>query len=129
MTNHYTITTAHRTAIRPSRPAGIAMAIFGLLGVADLGLLGVIGSADAPPLVVSLSVALLGLITLVALGPAYRGSRSALLTIVVVRVISALLAIPAFFLGAPTWVMIIEGTVIGATIAALVLLARAPAEA
>jgi hypothetical protein len=114
------------TPVRPSRLTGTTAAIFALLGLIDLGLLGVIGSADAPPLIVSFGVATLGLITLIALVPAYRGSRSALLTIVVVRVISALLAIPAFFLGAPTWVMIVEGFVIVATIAALILL-RSPA--
>ena len=110
------------TPVRPSRLTGTTTTIFALLGLADLGLLGVIGSADAPPLVVSFGVAMLGLITLVALVPAYRGSRTALLTIVVVRVISALLAIPAFFLGAPTWVMFVEGFVIAATIAVLILL-------
>ena len=56
--------------------------------------------------------------------PARRGSRSALGTIVVVRVISALLAVPAFFLDAPVWVMVVEGCVIVATVVALVLLRR-----
>jgi hypothetical protein len=72
-----------------------------VLGLIDVALVGAIGSADPPPLAVSLGVAALGLITLAALVPAYRGSRSALGTVVVVRVISALLAVPAFFLSAP----------------------------
>ena len=66
----------------------------------------------------------LGLITLGALIPARRGSRSALATIVVVRVISALLAVPAFFLDAPAWAMAVEGFVIVATVTALFLLRR-----
>jgi uncharacterized membrane protein YciS (DUF1049 family) len=37
-------------------------------------------------------------------------------------VISALLAVPAFFLSAPVWVMVVEGFVIAATITALFLL-------
>lgn len=110
------------TPVRSSGLTGTTTAIFAMLGLADLALLAVIGSADAPPLIVSIGVAMLGLITLIALVPAYRGSRNALVTVVVVRVISALLAIPAFFLGAPTWVMFIEGFVIVATIAALILL-------
>jgi hypothetical protein len=57
-----------------------------------------------------------------ALVPASRGSRSALRTVVVVRVVSALLAVPAFFLSAPVWVMVVEGFVIAATITALYLL-------
>jgi len=40
---------------------------------------------------------------------------------VVTRTISAVLAVPAFFLNAPAWVMAVEGFVIVATITALVL--------
>ena len=54
----------------------------------------VIGSPDAPPLIVSLGVAALGLITLVSLVPARRGNRGALTAVVVTRVISAVLAVP-----------------------------------
>ena len=39
----------------------------------------------------------------------------------VTRTISAVLAVPAFFLNAPAWVMAVEGFVIVATITALVL--------
>jgi hypothetical protein len=39
-------------------------------------------------------------------------------------VISAVLAVPAFFLDAPAWVMAIEGFVLVATIAALILVRR-----
>jgi hypothetical protein len=101
-------------------PAGI----FAVLGVIDIALTGVIGSKDAPPLVVSLGIAALGLITLLSLVPARRGSRPALTAIVVTRVISAILAVPAFFLGAPAWVMTVEGFVIVATVVALVLMRR-----
>jgi len=115
------------TTPKSSRLTGTTTAIFGLLGLIDLALLGVvefdvIASADKPPLVISLGVAALGLITLIALMPAYRGSRSALLTIVVVRIISALLAVPPLFLRAPVGVMIVEGFVIVGTITALILL-------
>ncbi len=48
----------------------------------------------------------------------------ALTAIVVTRVISAVLAVPAFFLNAPAWVMAVEGFVIVATITALVLVRR-----
>ena len=37
------------------------------------------------------------------------------------RVISAVLAVPAFFLNAPVWAMVVEGFVIVGTITALVL--------
>jgi hypothetical protein len=116
--------TTHEAVVRPTLLTGTTTAIFAVLGLIDLALVGAIGSADPPPLAVSLGVAALGLITLGALAPAYRGSRSALGTIVVVRVISALLAVPAFFLSAPVWVMAVEGFVIVATSTALILLRR-----
>jgi hypothetical protein len=116
--------TTHQTLVRPSPLTGTTTAIFAVLGLIDVALVGAIASADPPPLIVSLGVAALGLITLVALLPARQGSGGALRIIVVVRVISALLAAPAFFLDAPAWVMIVEGFVIVATIAALILLRR-----
>ena len=116
--------TTHQAVARPTPLTGTVTAIFVVLGLIDVALVGAIGSADPPPLAVSLGVAALGLITLGALVPASRGSRSALGTVVVVRVISALLAVPAFFLSAPVWVMVVEGFVIVATITALFLLRR-----
>src|ERR1700749_2725026 len=113
--------TTQETLARPVFLSNAATAIFAILGLIDVALTAVIGSSDAPPLIVSLGVAALGLITLLALVPARRGSRGALTAIVVTRVISAVLAVPAFFLNAPAWVMAVEGFVIAATITALVL--------
>ena len=118
------MTAIRETLARPLSLGNAPAAIFALLGLIDVALAGVIGSPDAPPLIVSLGVAALGLITLLALVPARRGSRGALIAIVVTRVISAALAVPAFFLNAPAWVMIVEGFVIAGTITALVLVHR-----
>jgi hypothetical protein len=115
------MTATHETLARPSSLSNAATAIFAMLGLIDVALAGVIGSPSAPPLSVSLGVAALGLITLLALGPARRDSRLALIAVVVTRVISAALAVPAFFLNAPVWVMVVEGLVITGTIAALIL--------
>jgi hypothetical protein len=116
--------TTQETLARPVSLSNAATAIFAILGLIDVALTAIIGSSDAPPLIVSLGVAALGLITLLALVPARRGSRGALTAIVVTRVISAVLAVPAFFLNAPAWVMAVEGFVIVATVAALVLVHR-----
>jgi hypothetical protein len=115
------MTATHETLARPACLGNAATAIFALLGLIDVALTAVIGSPDAPPLIVSLGVAALGLITLLALVPARRGNRGALIAVVVTRVISAVLAVPAFFLDAPAWVTAVEGFVIAATITALVL--------
>lgn len=114
--------TAPRAASLPTAPA----AIFAILGLIDIALLGVVGSTIAPPLAVSVIVAALGLLTLIALIPARNGSRPALISAVVTRVISAVLAVAAFFAGAPAWIMAVEAFVIAATITALVLLRRQP---
>ena len=115
------MTATHQTLARPASLSNAATAIFAVLGLIDVALTGVIGSLDAPPLIVSLGAAALGLITLLSLVPARRGNRGALTAVVVTRVISAVLAVPAFFLNALTWVMIFEGFVIAATITALIL--------
>ena len=117
------MTTTHEAVIRPPALPDAAAAIFAVLGLIDVALTAVIGSSDAPPLVVSLGAGALGLITLLCLVPARRGSRAALVAIVVTRVISAVVfAAPAFFLGAPIWVMVVAGFIIAGTIIALVLL-------
>jgi len=117
------MTTTHEAVIRPSALPNAPAAIFAVLGLIDVALMGVIGSADAPPLTVSLGAGALGLITLLSLVPARRGSRPALVAIVVTRVISAaVFAAPAFFLGAPGWVMVVVGFIVAGTIIALVLL-------
>ena len=95
------MTATHERLPRPASLGNAATAIFALLGLIDVALTAVIGSPDASPLLVSLGVAALGLITLLSLVPARRGSRGALTAVVVTRVISAVLAGPAFFLNAP----------------------------
>jgi hypothetical protein len=120
------MTTAPQTAARPASLPAAPTVIFALLGLIDIGLFGVVGSSIAPPLAVSIIFAVLGLVTLVALVPARHGSRTALITAVSARVISAVLAVGAFIAGAPAWVMAVEGFVIVATIIALVLLRRRP---
>jgi hypothetical protein len=120
------VLTNSQTVDRPPSLSAAPAAIFAVLGLVDIALLGVIGSSVAPPLAVSIFVALLGLVTLLALVPARQGSRPALITAVVARVISAVLALAAFFANAPAWVMAVEGLVIVATIIGVVLLRRPP---
>jgi hypothetical protein len=117
------------TALRPSPLSSTAAAVCALLGLIDIALIGFIWYDDPPPLVVSLGVAALGVITLLALRPARRGSRPGLAAVLTARSVSAALAVPAFFLDAPVSVMIIEGFVIVATIAVLVMVRQASQQA
>lgn len=117
--------TTTETHTRPSLLTPLTTTLFAVLGVIDLALIGAVWTDDPPPLGVSLGVGALGVITLVGLVPATRGSRRALAWIVGSRVVSALLALPAFFLDAPPWAMVVEGFVIVATVCALVLVRHA----
>src|SRR4051794_21407397 len=98
--------------------------IFAVVGVIHIALLGVIGSSIAPPLGISLLVALLGLVTVIGVVPARRGNRPAYLAVLITRIASALLAFAAYIAGAPYWVDAIETFVIVATVVALALLGR-----
>jgi hypothetical protein len=71
------MTTIHETLPRPASLGNAATAIFALLGLIDVALTAVIGSPDVPPLIVSLGVAALGLITLLSLVSAAGQPRSA----------------------------------------------------
>ena len=74
----------------PRRPA---TAIFALLGLIDVALTAVIGSPDAPPLIVSLGAAASGSSPGIP-ASARRGNLEALTAIVVTRVILAVLPSP-----------------------------------
>lgn len=87
------------------RTAGTA--VLALLGVLDISWMvmawaGLLGS-DVPPV---LFFAAVGAVTVAAALPAYRGNRAAAWVLVASRVVSVLLIdLPAFFLGAPGWVL------------------------
>jgi hypothetical protein len=100
-----------------SRPS-TGVAVLALLAVVDISWLvqawfGVLGSSDAPPTAVLFLFALVGVVTLVTVRPALRGSRTAAWIMVGSRVVSVLLVdLPAFALGAPVWVDVIASVAI-----------------
>lgn len=114
-----------RSAYLPAASAGL----FALASVLDIAFLSATGSKDAAPLPVIILFALLGVVTLAALIPARRGNRPALITAIVLRIVSALLAFVSFFAGAPVWIQICEAVVIVSTVVALVLMRRRTAVA
>jgi membrane associated rhomboid family serine protease len=108
-------------------PAAVTgLVICALLGVLDLiGLVG-LGMDPGPPVGIVLGGAALGVITLAAAIPTWRGSRSGLLTVIASRVISALLGVPVFFADqAPEWARIATAIAIIATVIGIGLLAAA----
>jgi hypothetical protein len=102
------------------------LAVFASLAVVDVvGVVGVFVD-DGPPWYIAVGSALLGLITLVGLVPAWRGRLGALMTVLATRTISALVGISAFFAPqAPGWAKIATGAFIALTLAAVALTADA----
>lgn len=97
------------------------LVIAAILGVADIAAIG--GGEDGPPLPVVIASAVLGLITLVAVGYGWRGRRAAVGTVVVTRVLSALGAVPAFFVeDVPAALVVAAAVILVLTVAAVALL-------
>jgi|GEM_PF-4579879 len=86
-----------------SRIHPLGLAALAMAGVLDLFAL--IGLATGEPVGVVLVTAGFGLVTLVAVAAASRGSRASLLVAVAARLIDTALGIPAWFLDAPAWIL------------------------
>jgi hypothetical protein len=99
------------------------LVIAGLLGLGDL-ITPLTTDGETPPMAVALIGAVLGLITVAALVPAWRGSRAAVTTIIVTRLLSAVTALPAFFVDdVPGFAVAAAATGIVVTLATVALLA------
>jgi len=102
----------------PRYRAGLVLlAVTGLL---DLTGLFALGDPDSPKPVIG-TVFVLGVITLVSVGLAWRGSRAGLLVALAVRVVDVALAVPAYFLDAPGWVLAVVTATIVLTMLGLAL--------
>ena len=75
-----------------------------------------------PPYVVLVFSAVLGVVTLAAVVVAWRsGSRGGLRIVAASRVLSAITALPAFFVGPPAWIVIVVAVTVVLTIACVLL--------
>lgn len=72
------------------------LVVLGILSIGDL-LLPLLTDGEHPPLAVALVASLLGLVSLALVLSAWRGATRAVIPLVVLRVLSALSAVPAFF--------------------------------
>lgn len=94
-----------------------------LLAVVDIVGLAGLGADNGPPVPIVLLDAVLGLITLAGARMVWRGRRSGVVTVIVARVISALTALPAFFVDdVPGWVPFFVGILVVLTIVGVGLL-------
>lgn len=74
----------------------LGLVVLGLVSVGDL-LMPVLTDGEHPPMEIAIGAAVVGLISLVLIGFAWRGKRWPLAPLITVRLASALLAVPAFF--------------------------------
>jgi hypothetical protein len=72
------------------------LAIFGLLSLGDMATLA-LTDGETPPYAVAAVVALLGLVSLALVAQAYRDPSRSLRLLIGLRVLSAVAALPAFF--------------------------------
>jgi len=101
--------------------ARAALVLLGLLSLADLSL-PFVTDGDNPPMSVAVISAALGVASLVCLRGAWRGHRPSLIGVVVSRLLSALLTLPAFFLGdVPAGVVAASAVTVALTVLAIVV--------
>jgi hypothetical protein len=99
-----------------TRTVATGLVIAGLLGLSDIVSLP-FSDGEHPPWVIAIAGAVLGLITVVGVGFAWRGSRGGAVAAIVTRLLSALTAVPALFVdGVPS------GLRVAATVGILVTL-------
>lgn len=104
-----------------SRTFRAGLIVFGVLSVGDL-VTPLITDGEHPPMAIALVASALGLISLVLVVFAWRGRRRAVVPLIVLRVVSALSAVPAFFEpDVPAAAMVAAGVGIALTIAGTAL--------
>jgi hypothetical protein len=114
-----------------SRTFRAGLVVLGALSVLDL-LLPLLSDGEHPPMPVALVAAVMGLASLVLVVSAWRGAARAVVPLVILRVLSAVAAVPAIFEpGVPAPLVIGAGVILLVTIigVALVLSARVRAGA
>lgn len=99
-----------------SRSYRVGLVVLGVLSLLDVaGPL--LTDGENPPMSIALIGSALGVASLVCLALAWRGSRPALWALVVLRVLSALTAAPAFFVSdVPTAIRGLAGAIVLATL-------------
>ncbi|WP_211592785.1 MULTISPECIES: hypothetical protein [unclassified Microbispora] len=111
--------------MKRSVPLVIGLVLAGLFGLSDV-ISVPLGDGEHPPFAVALAGGVLGLITVVGVVLAWRGSRAGVVAVIVTRLLSALSAVPAFFAeGVPAPAVAVAATGIVLTLVCVALLAPA----
>lgn len=96
------------------------LVLLGLLALADVAT-PLITDGEHPPMSIAIGSAVVGLISLVLVGFAWRGRRWALAPLITLRLASALLAVPAFFAAdVPAAAVVAAGVGVAATVVGVI---------
>jgi hypothetical protein len=103
----------------------VGLVLAGLLGLGDaIGI--VTGGGEGPPFPVLVAGAVFGVITIIGVVLGWRGSRAGIVAVIVTRLLSALSAVPAFFVDdVPAGAVGVAAFGISVTLLAVALLAPA----
>lgn len=103
-------------------PVKIGLVLAALLGAGDVAT-PLLTDGEHPPMAVAVIAAVLGLVTLAAIVPAWRGNRAATALVAGTRLVSALGAVPAFFASdVPGPAVAAAGALVVVTLAVVALL-------
>lgn len=106
-----------------TRTVTVGLVIAGLLGLTDI-IATPLTDGEHPPWVIAIAGGVLGVITVVGVVFAWRGSRGGAAAVIVSRLLSALTAVPALFVdGVPSGLRVIAGIGILVTLLAVALIA------
>ena len=105
----------------PGRRAGLT--IFGLLSLGDVVTLP-LTDGEHPPYPVAALATLLGIVSLLLIVQAFRDPLRSLGLLIGLRVLSAVTALPAFFVDAPTAAQAIAGAIVVLTAVGVMLTAH-----
>ncbi len=103
----------------------VGLGLAALLGVADIVSLAMLtpDGENGPPLGIVIFGGLLGVVTLVAIGWALRTrSRGAIRIVAATRIVSAITALPAFFVDIPAGLRVFAGGIVILTVAVVVMI-------
>jgi len=108
-----------------TRTSRAGLVVLGALSALDL-LAPLLTDGEHPPMSIALLVAALGLASLVLVVSAWRGARRAVWPLIALRLLSALSAVPAFFVpGVPAIAVAAASAVIVLTMAGIALVVPA----
>ena len=116
-----TATTSSRSSVSGRQKAGLVISGLLLLSMLPSVLTPTPDGQEGPPFAVLVVSSLLGLAGLVALVPAWRGNRAASRVVAGSIIVSAVLALPAFFVDVPAWIVAASAITVLLSVLAVVL--------